>query len=343
MIRTVRFRAGLALLAAATAALLTGCTAQHGAVPGSGTTARPAVETRFSCPSTAEVAALAAVAFTSRTTGAGVCTYGTADGADVSATVTVRHPAAGATRGTTLAGLRAAAEDRGAATEDAPRLAFDAFSSATARDCTVRFPAVDGVLTSVTASRAGATGSRSCDLATAVATLAGSSTTRSAAPIVSVLAGDRLLGTTTAGASWPWRIGRDTRVRIDRTAATGYLRPTSSTSLRAAAARVPATSAAIVFVSGTAEAGTPRLRILSDATAAFSAAASRAPKAKLIVVGPLSDGSASPADVDALRLDLEAAANIAGARFLDLPVGTGLDEVAGQVATTLRSEGVAAR
>ncbi len=342
MTRSVRLRAGIALLAAATAALLTGCTAQHGAVPGAGTTARPAAETRFTCPSVEEVAALAAVPFTTRTTASDRCTYATAPDAAVTAEITVRHPAAGATSsGTTLAALRFAAEQRGAHTADATRLAFDAFTASTRRDCTASFPAVDGVLTSVTARKDGAAGAKACELATAVATLAGPAAGRSAVPIVSVLADRRLLGTATADASWPWRIGRDARVRIDRTTTSGYRRPSGATSLATAASRVPAASAAIVFVTGTQEAGASRLEILSDATAAFSAAAARAPKAQLVVVGPVSDGSAPFADVAALRLDLEAAANIAGARFVDPPVGTSLDAVADQVSSALRSAGVA--
>lgn len=341
MIRTTRLRAGIAVLVAATAVLLTGCTAQPGAVPGAGTTARPAVETRFTCPAVTEVAALAAVPFTSATTRGGTCTYSTADDADVKAEVTVRHPAAS---GSGLAAVRYAAVRRGARTADAPSLAFDAFTAATKQDCAAWFPASDGATTSVTAREDGRSGSSSCALATAVATLAGTATTTDA-PVVSVLAARRLLGTSTADASWPWRIGRDARVRIARTAATGYLRPSSAGSLASAAKKAPAGSAAIVFVTGTAEAGTPRLEILSDATAAFSAAAARAPKAKLIVVGPVSDGSASPDAVAALRLDLQAAANIAGARFVDPPVGLDaagtLDAVADQVSSALRSDGAA--
>ena len=341
MTRPVRLRTGLALLAVATAALLAGCTAQPGAVPGAGTTARPAVDTRFTCPSSGEIAALAAVPFTMRTSAAGRCTYSTGADTDVTAEVTVRHPAAGAaSSATTLAELRYSAEQRGADTADAPSLAFDAFTAATRRDCTVAFPAVDGVLTSATARKDGATGAQACALATAVASVAGSPAGRSTAPVVSVLAERRLLGVSTSEASWPWRIGRDAGVRIARTTTSGYLRPSSTTSLAAAAGRVRTSSSAIVFVSGTREAGASRLEVLSDATAAFSAAAARAPKAKLIVVGPVSDGSVSAAAVAALRIDLRAAADSAGARCGDPPAGAALDAVADEVSSTLRSVGV---
>ena len=348
MTHSSRLRTGLTALAAATAVLLVGgCTTQPGVVPKPGTTAQRAMANRFTCPPMTEVAALAAVPFTAGKVGNTACTYSTAADADVSTVVTVSHPSPAANR-RTLTALRYAAVRRGAETADAPRLALDAFTVTTKQDCTTWFTAGDGVVTSVAARTRGARGSASCTLSTTVATLAGTGAPRPAAPIVSVLAARRLLGTTTEDGSWPWRIGRDGGVRIVRTAASGYLRPSSSSSLARAATMIPASSAAVVFVTGTAEAGSSRIAILSDATAAFSAAASRAPHAKLIVVGPLFDGSQSPEAVSALRLDLQTAATIAEARFMNpadrgLGARAALDAVADQVSSALRSEGLLAR
>lgn len=306
----------VAALVVGALALLAGCTAQPAAAPAAGTTARPAVVAGFVCPTPDDVAALTAVPFTAVDRAGATCTYSTADDAATAPTITVRHPAAGTVRGGgALAALRLAALRRGETTADAPRLAFDAFTATTKRGCTLWFPAADGVLTSVSARSA--SGVRACDLTTAVATLTGAASASSAAPVISVLADRRLLGTTTADAAWPWLLGRDAGVRIDRTVVDGYLPSTSSSSFTADAARVRADSAAVVFVSGTRELGASRLTVLRAATAAFSAAAGRAPKAELIVVGPVADAGSSPAEVAALRDDLQAAAAVAGARFID--------------------------
>ena len=161
MTRTTPLRTGIAVLAAATAVLLTGCTAQPGGAPGSGTAAEGAMMRRFTCPPMTEVAALTAVPFTEGTAGSTACTYSTAADADVSVAVTVRHPAT-AVSGRNLATLRYAAVRRGAETADAPQLALDAFTESTKRDCTTWFPADDGVVTSVTAHTDGRDGAKSC-------------------------------------------------------------------------------------------------------------------------------------------------------------------------------------
>ena len=202
-------------------------------------------------------------------------------------------------------------------TTDLPALSFDAFTASTAASCTAWFPAADGVPTSVTARRDGVTGSKECGIAGAVATLVGSGSSKASAPTVAVLAQKRLLGTATADATWPWRIGRDAGVRIDRLTGTGYLEPSSATSLTAAAAKVPTDSAAVVLVSGTAEAGASQLEVLSAATAALSAASGRAPKATLIVVGPVASSTTSYTELQSLRVDLQSAAKIAGAVYID--------------------------
>jgi hypothetical protein len=307
-------RAAIAVLAATAVAVLTGCTAPPTAAPTSGSTAAPAAEQRFVCPPLAEVAALTATPFAERTAGSRACSYATGPDADPATTVTLQRAAADDRR--TAAALRYDAIRRGSVTADVPALAFDAFTSSTAASCTAWFPGVGGVLTSVTARRAGVPGSKACDVATAVATLAGADAD-AAAPTVAVLTQRRLLGTVTADAGWPFRIGRDAAVRIDRVATTGYLRPSSSTSLTAAARTIPRSSAAVVLVSGTAEAGSSRMEVLTAATTALSAAAARAPKADLIVVGPVADAATPSADLEALRVDLQSAATIAGAAYLD--------------------------
>jgi hypothetical protein len=328
---TSLLRASATLITALAAVALAGCTAQTATTPRTGTTAAPASEQRFACPTPEEVAALTAVPFTGKTTGTADCTY-SADGASV----VLKHPAGSASA--TLANLRYDEIGRGVRTADASGIAFDAFTSTTKQDCTVWFAAADGVASSVTAARSGASGTAACALARSVATLAGGETS-SAAPTVAVLASTTLLGTTTADERWPWRIGAKAGVRIDRSTASGYLPGASSFAI--SAADVPADSAAVVFVSGTAEAGEPSLTLLRAATRALSAAATRAPKAELVVVGPVSDGTATYDELATLRTNLQAVAKIAGAKYIDPSTLTGstatvLAGVADDVAAAIR-------
>lgn len=338
MTRPIRLTA--ALVAAAAIAVLSGCTAQPTPAPAAGTTAAPASVQEFACPTRAEVAGLTAIPFSDSTSSGTSCTYTTGTDASTLATVTLRHPAGAASA--TLSALRYAAIGRGASTADARAIAFDAFTSTTRQDCSVWFSASDGVASSVTARRSGSSGSETCGIATAVATLAGSATpTASAAPVVAVIAPKTLLGTTTSTQRWPWRIAQQTPARIDRLTGTDYLDPSSASSFAKVAAGVPTDSAAVVFVSGTVEAGAPSLTLLRGATRALSVAATRAPRAELIVVGPVSDGSASYADIDRLSVDLQAAAKIAGARYVDPTSPATVTGVADEVAAALRAAGVA--
>jgi hypothetical protein len=340
-------RGTAALLAAAAIAVLAGCTGAPSTTSAVVSTAAPASVQRFACPTRAEVAGLTAVPFGESTSSGASCTYTTASDASTVATVTLRHPDGAADA--TLAALRYAAIGRGATTADARGIAFDAFTSTTKRDCTVSFTAADGAASAVTARRAGSGGAGSCAVATAVATLAGGASPKAPAPTVAVLAPRTLLGTTTSAQRWPWRIGRDAAVRVDRLTGTGYLDPASTGSFAKLASTVPADAAAVVFVSGTAEAGTPSLTVLRRATRALSAASGRAPKAELIVVGPISDGTVPFEQLAALRTDLQSVAKIAGARYVDpstLAGGDGsaaavLAGVADGAAAALRSAGVA--
>lgn len=347
MNRRVRpIRVAIALIVVTAIGVLTGCTAQPSDVPAAGAPARAASAVELVCPDLTEVAALTATPFSTRAAGSEACSYATGSDVAASSTVTVQRVATD--DGRTAAALRYAAMRRGAVTADLPALAFDAFTSSTSASCTAWFAAAGGISTAVTARQDGVAGSKECGVAGAVATLIGSGSSASSAPTVAVLAQRRLLGTSTAAATWPWRIGRDAGVRIDRATATGYLDPSSSTSLTAAAAAIPADSAAVVFVSGTAEAGTSRLEVLSAATAALSAASGRAPKAKLIVVGPVASSDVSYAELADLRVDLQSAATIAGAVYIDPSTevadasGTtgALMSVAGLVTAQLRTAGV---
>ncbi|GAA2749545.1 hypothetical protein [Amnibacterium kyonggiense] len=341
MTRSVRPLTTAAVLLAV-AAVLTGCTARPGAAPVTGPNAEPAASIRFTCPSAEEVAALTATPFTSEHAGADGCEYTTAaDEGTAAARIEVRHPA---TTAATAATARVAAIERGDTTADLRSLGFDAFTAASERDCTAWFPAVDGVLTAVTAQRPGEKGTAACDLATAVATLAGASTRQGSAPTVAVIAADRLLGGATEAESWPWRIGSSIGARVDLATGTGYLRPSRATSLAGRASRIPADSAAAVFVSGTAEGRASRLEVLRAATAALSAAAARAPRARLVVVGPVAGPSADPDEVEELQVELRSAASIAGAQYIEPPADASatatLRAVAASVGTALESAGV---
>uniref|UniRef100_UPI0035CBEA2A hypothetical protein n=1 Tax=uncultured Amnibacterium sp. TaxID=1631851 RepID=UPI0035CBEA2A len=336
MTRTLRAAAAIGVAAVA---LLSGCTAQ-GTLPATGTTAAPAAATRFACPSASEVAALTAVPLTASTTAASGCSYTTASDAPVATSVTVKHPGSGAT----LAALRLAAVSRGDRTADLRSLSFDAFTARTASSCTAWFTAPDGVATSVAARRSGGSGAAACSVAAATASLVGRGDPAGAARTVAVLAPQRLLGAMTAQAGWPWRIAGGSSLRIDRQVGTGYLRPAAATSFASLGAAVPRDSAAVVVVSGTAEAGAPRLEILEGVTTALSAIATRAPRAQVVVVGPVADASTPPADLAALRADLRTAAGIADVRYVDpaAAAAPGLDALADEIAARLRAAGVAA-
>ncbi|MBW4042388.1 MAG: hypothetical protein HIU86_09720 [Acidobacteria bacterium] len=344
MNRRVRSVRAALVLTVAVVTVLTGCAAQPGAAPVARTTAKAASAHAFVCPELTEVAALTATPFSSRSAGAVACSYATGRDVIASSTVTVQRLTASDRR--TAAALRYAAMRRGAVTADLPALSFDAFSASTSTGCAAWFPAADGVLTAVTARQDGRSGAEECGVADAVATLVGSGSATSSAPTVAVLAPRSLLGTATAGTSWPWRIGAGAGVRIDLATGSGSVTPSSPGSSTRAAAAIPTDSAAVVFVSGTADAGSSRLEMLTAVTAALSAASGRSPNAKLIVVGPVASGATSPAELTELRDDLRSAAAIAGAAYIDPAVdaasgpGEVLGSVADAVSTQLHGSGV---
>lgn len=315
-----RSRALGALVATAALVGLAGCTA----APAAPTPAASATPQRFTCPSADEVGALTAIAL-ERTIEHGDCTYtSTGDGPRIS--IGMQHPARSAEAPVaSLAVARQAALDRDAITvTDAREFSFDAFTTQSIDGtCTAWVIAGDGVVTAVTARQDGVTAARSCALTRSAVLLLGTATTRlgaAAAPTMSVVAAQRSARVKGSTDLWTTRLAQSVRVRVDRipAAGTGYLPASASgpDTFVGAAARVDPSSAVVVVVSGAADVGADRLQVERAASQAYSAAAARAPRAHLIVVGPT---SALPPSVDvlALRDDLRAAARLAGAAFVD--------------------------
>lgn len=98
----------------------------------------------------------------------------------------------------------------------------------------------------------------------------------------------------------------------------GYLaRGTSGGTFRDQIARIPKAADVVLFVSGTTDAGADTLSVLKSATAAYSAAAARAPHARIAVIGPALVAKAADAQLANLRRSLRLAAETAGVRWVD--------------------------
>lgn len=319
--RAMRAIAALGAIGATT--VLAGCTgtpigaAEPAAVA-------PAAQQRFVCPPVDQVAGLTAMPFTMAKAAAGTCSYAAGTGA-TSATIVIRSAARpAAPRNETLSAFRfKVAEHAGTEVDDARQFSFDAFTARSrGGSCAVWLYGPDGVVTTVTAKRTGAGAARACVLAKAAAALVGTARARTgalAAPIVGVV-GPASLRSNGFTERWTSQAAHELDIRIDRVAggSAGYLagtKPAAATYLRAAGKVDPASST-VVFVGDASDAGGDRLDVLRAATRTFAVATSRAPRAKLVVVGPVPVGTPSPA-VLALRDDLRTAAEVAGATWVD--------------------------
>lgn len=88
-------------------------------------------------------------------------------------------------------------------------------------------------------------------------------------------------------------------------------------SFAACAANVPSTASVVVLFGGENDVGTTPLRLVMNATKALAAASTAAPRAQLVVVGPVSPTSRPSTALLHVRNSLHHAAAIDSARFID--------------------------
>lgn len=323
--RGLRRTALTAATAVAIAVVLAGCTATSPAA-----SPRPSVSPGFSCPTADEVAGLTAVPFTGgmrKAPAGGTCSYSaTSDDGTVRIAVGRRTGSS-----TTLSGYRYGAIAAGRATQDAEDLSFDAFTEPASSGCTAWLYAGDAVVTTVTATRPGSGAAGACALARSVGVLLqddGQQPATTAPPVVGLIAPARLLGPRARTERLGARLGLSADARIDlrTTKGAGF---TVSDGARAAASTVRPDTDAVVFLAGDGDVGRSALSVLKASTAAFADAARAAPRARIVVVGPLLGSDESPAEVGALSGALRSAARIAGAAYID-PVAGGWGTTTGQ-------------
>lgn len=143
-------------------------------------------------------------------------------------------------------------------------------------------------------------------------------------PVVSVVGDDVSAGET---GFWTKTAAGRLGLRVLRLADTGggYLHgsgASGSGSFSVRASQVDPTSRVVVFFGGANDAGSAGLSLLKSATRAYSVAASTAPRARIVVVGPVWADPAPPASVLAIRDNLRSAAAVARATWVD-PMSAG--------------------
>ncbi|MFD1720162.1 GDSL-type esterase/lipase family protein [Amnibacterium endophyticum] len=147
--------------------------------------------------------------------------------------------------------------------------------------------------------------------------------TASALPLVAVI-GD---GTTTqsapgVGAAQRWTsllaTDADVQVRTFASAGAGYLAEgADGRTFLEEASRVPQDSDLVVIFGGIADVGASQLRVSRAASQTISAVQTRAPRAKIAVIGPVTDDDAPADAVTQLRTTLQNASGAFGLSFVD--------------------------
>lgn len=131
-----------------------------------------------------------------------------------------------------------------------------------------------------------------------------------------------------AASQWPALLREDLdgqQVELLDSAGSGYVTAgASGSTFVTAAAQVPRDAGVIVMFGGAADRASAPLRVLKAATQAFSMAAQRAPKARIIAVGPLSGRGVTAKNTEDLRRILRASATTAGISWADPIAGAWL-------------------
>lgn len=147
--------------------------------------------------------------------------------------------------------------------------------------------------------------------------------TASALPIVAVI-GDGSTGQAASGVGtaqrWPSILAADAKVQVRTyaSAGAGYtVRGDDGRTFLQEAARIPVNADVVVIFGGVADLGTAELRLSRAASQTISAVQSRAPDAKIAVVGPVTDDGQIAEDVTQLRTTLQNAAGAFGLSFVD--------------------------
>lgn len=149
-----------------------------------------------------------------------------------------------------------------------------------------------------------------------------STSTGTASPVVAVIADRAVLGPANVRSNLRWpallrdSLGGD--VVPLGSPGMGYLKATSSGgTFIDEVRRIPETADVILFVSGNTDAGSRTLPMLKATTAAYSAAAVRAPRARIVVIGPVLSAAMSARQLATLRQTLRLAATTAGVDWVD--------------------------
>jgi hypothetical protein len=132
--------------------------------------------------------------------------------------------------------------------------------------------------------------------------------------------GDAASGASSASSAWPALIASELKVtvRASATAGEGYLtKGTGGGTFVTDADKVSPTSTVVVFAGGASDVSHTALSVVQAESKALAAVKARAPRAKIIVVGPTSTAASTPLPLLRLRDAERTAALAAKVRFVD--------------------------
>lgn len=149
-----------------------------------------------------------------------------------------------------------------------------------------------------------------------------------ALPVVSVVGDQYTTGTKAdsgAKSEWPALLATALNAQVKTYAAAGagfVTKGSGGATLVTEASKVDPASTVVVLFGGTNDQPVSSLTVASAATNAIKAAHTRAPKAKIVVVGPASGQATPPQSLTAIRDTLRVAANVQKAKWVD-PISGG--------------------
>jgi hypothetical protein len=154
-------------------------------------------------------------------------------------------------------------------------------------------------------------------------------------PVVAIVGDTSTLTTgakVTDSSQWPAGIGSSLRADVRSYLSTDARYAGASTTYLSELQKVPTNAKVIVFVGGTGDQYDSALTLGDAATTAFGAAHARAPKAAIVVVGPVSGVAPASQSLLQVRDTLQSAALIAKATWVDPINGNWLSGTSGLVA-----------
>ena len=143
-----------------------------------------------------------------------------------------------------------------------------------------------------------------------------------ATPLVTVI-GDGASGASTAATAWPALLAKQLKVTVRPSAVAGQGwigKGKGGATFVTEAAKVPPTSTVVVFFGGASDQSQTALAVVQAEGKAIADVRKQAPRAKIVVVGPVSTAAKAPQPLLRVRDAERTAAQAAKVRFVD-PIG----------------------